>query len=46
MADANSAYTLADLPRFKDLDGLHLEMIEQPFARGDFLGHANLQREI
>ena len=46
MADANSAYTLADLPRFKDLDGLHLEMIEQPFARDDFLGHANLQREI
>ena len=46
VADANSAYTLADLPRLKELDGLHLEMIEQPLARDDFLGHARLQGEI
>jgi len=45
-ADANSAYTLADLPRLRELDRIGLEMIEQPLAPDDLLGHAELQREI
>lgn len=43
MADANSAYTLADLATLKTLDQLDLIMIEQPLAAGDLVEHAQLQ---
>jgi len=46
MADANSAYTLKDIDRFKELDSFNLLMIEQPFALDDFIGHAVLQQEL
>lgn len=46
MADANNAYTLRDLDRLKELDGLGLMMIEQPLAWDDLLQHAELQRHL
>jgi len=46
MADANSAYTLNDLDRFRAMDELGLMMIEQPLAHDDYLDHARLQAEI
>jgi o-succinylbenzoate synthase len=46
MADANSAYTLDDLPLFRELDRARLMMIEQPLAWDDVVDHAALQREI
>jgi O-succinylbenzoate synthase len=46
MADANSAYTLADVDRLKELDGLGLMMIEQPLFYEDFLDHARLQEQL
>jgi O-succinylbenzoate synthase len=46
MGDANSAYTLSDVPLFKELDRFRLMMIEQPLAHDDIFDHAKLQREI
>jgi O-succinylbenzoate synthase len=46
MADANSAYSLGDLPHLRELDELDLMMIEQPLAHDDYLDHARLQGEI
>jgi O-succinylbenzoate synthase len=46
MADANSAYTLADVDRLKELDALDLMMIEQPLRYDDLLHHARLQQQI
>jgi len=46
MADANSAYTLADAPLFKALDEFNLMMIEQPLAYDDMFDHAELQKQI
>jgi len=46
MADANSAYTLRDTARLRELDALDLMMIEQPLAHDDFLHHARLQKII
>lgn len=46
MADANSAYTLADTEALRRLDELELLMIEQPLAWDDLPGHARLQREL
>jgi O-succinylbenzoate synthase len=46
MADANSAYTLADAPMFRALDEVDLMMIEQPLAPDDVFDHAELQKEI
>lgn len=46
MGDANSAYTLADVPLFLDLDQFDLMMIEQPLAHDDIFDHAELQRQI
>lgn len=46
MADANSAYTLADLDRLKALDALDLTMIEQPLGHDDILDHARLQQAL
>ncbi|WP_031404923.1 o-succinylbenzoate synthase [Geobacillus vulcani] len=43
MADANSAYTLADADRLKALDEFGLMMIEQPLAADDLIDHARLQ---
>ena len=46
MADANSAYTLADAARLKQLDEFYLMMIEQPLAYDDIIDHAVLQAEL
>jgi o-succinylbenzoate synthase len=46
MGDANSAYTLADVPLFKALDEFRLMMVEQPLAHTDIFDHAELQRQI
>ncbi|MEX2529167.1 MAG: o-succinylbenzoate synthase [Gemmatimonadota bacterium] len=46
MADANSAYTLADQSRLKLLDELDLLMIEQPLGHEDLLDHARLQENL
>ncbi len=46
MADANSAYTLADRNRLKSLDEFYLMMIEQPLAHDDIIDHAVLQSAL
>jgi O-succinylbenzoate synthase len=46
MADANSAYTLADASRLAALDDFDLAMIEQPLAYDDLVEHAELQRQL
>ena len=46
MADANSAYTLDDIPLFKEIDDLGLLMIEQPLACDDIVDHRHLQAAI
>jgi len=46
MADANSAYTLDDTDRLRELDALDLMMIEQPLRYDDLLHHARLQEQI
>ena len=46
MADANSAYTLADVGLFHELDQLGLMMIEQPLEHDDIFDHATLQKQI
>lgn len=45
-ADANSAYTLADVELFRALDEYDLMMIEQPLAHDDLFDHAELQKQI
>jgi O-succinylbenzoate synthase len=42
MADANSAYTLADAEHLRQLDAFDLTMIEQPLAHDDIIDHASL----
>jgi O-succinylbenzoate synthase len=46
MADANSAYTLADAPRLKQLDDFYLMMIEQPLGHDEIIDHAALQAQL
>jgi O-succinylbenzoate synthase len=46
MVDANSAYTLADAPVLRELDGFDLMMVEQPLAWDDIVDHAMLQKEL
>ncbi|HZC01572.1 MAG TPA: o-succinylbenzoate synthase, partial [Gammaproteobacteria bacterium] len=46
MADANSAYTLADLEHLKQLEAFNLLMIEQPLSHDDIIDHATLQRAL
>jgi O-succinylbenzoate synthase len=46
MADANSAYTLDDAARLKQLDEFYLMMIEQPLAHDDIIDHAALQPRL
>jgi O-succinylbenzoate synthase len=46
MADANSAYTLADADHLRRLDDYYLMMIEQPLSHDDIIDHAELQRKL
>jgi O-succinylbenzoate synthase len=46
MADANSAYTLADSAHLAQLDDFNLMMIEQPLAHDDIIDHATLQKRL
>jgi o-succinylbenzoate synthase len=46
MVDANSAYTLKDAARLKELDAFYLIMIEQPLGWDDIYSHAELQRQL
>ena len=46
MADANSAYTLADAGHLKQLDAFGLMMIEQPLAHDEIIDHAALQAQL
>ena len=44
--DANSAYTLADMQIFRELDQFDLLLIEQPLHHEDIVDHAKLQKEL
>jgi O-succinylbenzoate synthase len=44
--DANTAYTLADIPRLRRLDPFDLLLIEQPLDEEDVRGHAELARHL
>lgn len=46
MVDANSAYSLADVDVFKELDQYGLMMIEQPLSHDDVIDHCKLQAVI
>jgi O-succinylbenzoate synthase len=46
MADANSAYTLADAEHLRKLDDFYLMMIEQPLGHDDIIDHAELQAKL
>jgi O-succinylbenzoate synthase len=46
MVDANAAYTLDDVPMFRQLDTYGLMMIEQPLARDAYDDAAELQRHL
>jgi len=46
MADANSAYSLADADHLKRLDAYDLTMIEQPLAYNDLLEHSQLAAQL
>jgi O-succinylbenzoate synthase len=44
--DCNSGFTRDDYDHLELLDPLGLAMIEQPLAKDEFLGHAELQRRL
>ncbi|MEU9358439.1 o-succinylbenzoate synthase [Streptomyces sp. NPDC048301] len=44
--DANTAYTLSDVPQLQRLDPFGLLLIEQPLEEEDVRGHAELARHI
>ena len=46
MVDANSAYSIADLDCFRELDTYDLMLIEQPLAHDDIMDHARLQEQL
>ncbi len=46
MADANSAYTLADADHLRRLDEFYLMMIEQPLGHDEIIDHAELQAKL
>jgi O-succinylbenzoate synthase len=46
MADANSAFTLADTELFKLMDEFNLMMFEQPLSNDDIIDHSKLQEQI
>jgi O-succinylbenzoate synthase len=45
-ADANSCYTLRDLPALRKLDRFGLVYLEQPLEHDDLLDHAALAKEL
>lgn len=45
-ADANSCYTLKDLPALKRIDRFGLVYLEQPLEHDDLLDHASLAKEL
>jgi O-succinylbenzoate synthase len=45
-ADANSCYTLKDLPALKRLDRFGLVYLEQPLEHDDLVDHAKLAKEL
>lgn len=46
MVDANCGYTRNDIAHLTALDDLNLMMIEQPLAKDDLEGHAELQAKL
>lgn len=46
MADANSAYTLADLDHLAKLDAFNLTMVEQPLGHDDIVDHVQCQTRM
>ena len=44
--DANSAYSLQDVPVFVAMDSLNLLLIEQPLAEDDLIDHSVLQQSL
>ncbi len=44
--DANSGYTLDQIPEIKALDGFGLLMIEQPLGHDDIVDHARIQATL
>lgn len=46
MVDANAAYTVSDIPVFRELDRFDLMMYEQPMGRHDLDGMAELSRQV
>jgi O-succinylbenzoate synthase len=46
MADANSAYTLEDLPTLRQMERFYLMMIEQPLGWDDIYSHVELQKQL
>lgn len=46
MADANSDYTLDDLPVLQAIDQFNLMMVEQPLGYDDIYQHSLLQRQL
>jgi len=46
MVDANAAYTLTDLPIFRELDRFNLMMIEQPLAANAIAEAGELQAQL
>ncbi|HEV8065318.1 MAG TPA: o-succinylbenzoate synthase [Acidimicrobiales bacterium] len=44
--DANTAYSLSDLPRLRELDQFGLLLLEQPFDEEDLLSHVELARQV
>jgi o-succinylbenzoate synthase len=46
MVDANSAYTLEDLPLLKQLEGFYLMMIEQPLGWDDLYSHVEFRQAL
>jgi len=46
MLDANSAYTLADVDLFKEMEMYNVMMFEQPLHYEDIIDHAELQMQL
>jgi O-succinylbenzoate synthase len=46
MADANSAYSLEDLPILRQMERFYLMMIEQPLGWDDIYSHVELQKQL
>jgi o-succinylbenzoate synthase len=44
--DANSAYSLEDIPVFREMDNYDLLLIEQPLGYDDIFEHSKLQKEL